>query len=95
MRRWLQVVGVSFMLMALPYAATGYGLLIAWVPVWLGVVLFQAARIISREEEDKLLPFIDKLQQFFILFGVLVVALLAFTTFILITRGTWMEMVGW
>lgn len=83
------------MLMALPYAATGYGLLIAWVPVWLGVVLFQAARIISREEEDKLLPFIDKLQQFFILFGVLVVALLAFTTFILITRGTWMEMVGW
>ena len=83
------------MLMALPYAATGYGLLIAWIPVWLGVVLFQAARTIGRDEEGELLTFMTKLQQFFILFGVLVIALLAFTVSILVIEGTWVEMVGW
>lgn len=87
MARWLRFVGGAFFVMALPYAATGYGVLIAWVPVWMGVLLFQAAGALRGREEESLLPFMSKLRRFFVLFGILCIALLVFTLLILALGG--------
>jgi hypothetical protein len=70
----LRVLGVGFVLLALPYAATGYGLLVAWAPVWLGVLLWQAASASASGEngEPDLPRLMRKLRRFFVGFSLLV-----------------------
>lgn len=84
MRRWLRFVGVGFILMALPYAATGYGLLIAWIPAWLGVILFQAAGRAGRDGGEHLVGFLDRLRLFFLVFSVLLIVVFVFSFLILV-----------
>lgn len=84
MRRWLRFAGVGFVLIALPYAATGYGLLIAWVPAWLGVILFQAAGRAGGNDGGHLVDFLERLRLFFLVFSVLLTALFVFVFLVLI-----------
>lgn len=77
MARGLRFLGVCFVLMALPYAATGYGLVVAWAPVWLGVLLWQAGASAGGVAPD--LPrMMRKLRAFVLGFSLLATVLLLF-----------------
>ncbi len=67
MKSWLVFLGGAFTLLALPYAFTGQGLLVAWVPVWLGVLLIQAGKAAGRMEIERMLR---KIKSFVVVLGV-------------------------
>jgi len=72
---WLALPAVVFILMGILYGITIFGLIIAWIPIWLGVVLFQAnkaleAARVSGYRNDLMLA-AEKLTMYFRINGVL------------------------
>ena len=55
MKPWLISLGVAFMFLSLPYAFTGQGLIVAWVPLWLGILLIQAGKGAGRKDVREVL----------------------------------------
>jgi hypothetical protein len=45
---WLQLVGVMMIIYGVLVAITIIGIIIAWLPIWMGVLLFQCAGQIER-----------------------------------------------
>jgi len=76
MSAWLKLVGVVTILSGIPAALTVIGLLVAWLPIWLGVLLFQAGAAAKRDSDYDLLRLIEKLKTYFIVQGVLVIVAL-------------------
>ena len=55
MKPWLISLGVAFIFLSLPYAFTGQGLIVAWVPLWLGILLIQAGQAAARNDVREVL----------------------------------------
>ena len=49
---WMQLLGVVSILYGVLLAITIVGLIVAWIPIWAGVVLMQAAGASSRAFES-------------------------------------------
>ncbi len=86
-RGWMKLMGVMFIIIGVFYAITIIGLIIAWVPIWLGVLLFQSANAAERAYETasdyELHHSLSKLKVYFIIMGILtlisiIFAILAF-----------------
>lgn len=93
MSGWLKFVGVVTLLAAVPYALTIVGLVFAWLPGWLGVLLIQAGNAADRGTDEELLRMIEKLRIYFIVQGVLIIlALVAFTIFFILFGTVFFEM---
>ena len=73
---WIRFLGVMMIVVGALYAITIIGLLFAWLPIWLGVLLFQASsRIEHAYEGGGALSFMEslrKLKTYFIVNGVVV-----------------------
>ncbi len=73
---WIRFLGVMMIVVGAIYAITIIGLLFAWLPIWLGVLLFQASsRIEHAYEGGGALSFMESLQKlktYFIVNGVVV-----------------------
>ena len=73
---WIRFLGVMMIVVGALYAITIIGLLFAWLPIWLGVLLFQASsRIEHAYEGGGALSFMESLQKlktYFIVNGVVV-----------------------
>ena len=41
-RGWMKFIGVMMIIGGILYAITIIGIIVAWVPIWMGVILFQA-----------------------------------------------------
>lgn len=72
MSGWLKFVGIITIVSALPLALTIFGLVIAWLPIWLGVLLIQAGSAARRADERELLRMVEKLKTYFIIQGLLI-----------------------
>lgn len=76
-RGWMKFVGLAEIVSGLGLALTVMGLLVAWLPVWMGVVLFKAAGNTRRAVEDSdpaaLGKALDQLRTFFVLGGIQVI----------------------
>ena len=71
---WMKFLGVLLIINGVMVACTGFGLLICWLPIWLGVILFRAAgdaEIASKGAAVKLVDFLEKLNRFFLIEGIL------------------------
>lgn len=72
---WLKLIGILSILSGILTAATLVGIIIAWLPVWTGVLLLQAASAIERSqysgEKEILYRSLSKLKIYFIITGVL------------------------
>ena len=88
-RRWMKCLGVVLIASGVVYALTIVGLLVAWLPIWLGVLLFQAANHANAgytgQNEQSLTTALWKLKTFFLVAGV--VALIYVVLFVLTAIG--------
>lgn len=73
-RGWMKFVGVAEIVSGVGLALTVMGLLVAWLPTWMGVVLFKAAghtrRAVEESDPASLRAALDQLRTFFVLGGI-------------------------
>ena len=93
---WLKFLGVMFIIGGIIYAITIILLIIAWVPIWMGVLLFQSATAAEVAHETgsdyELVRSLSKLKTYFIIMGVLTLISIIFSIlfFILGFMGAFM-----
>jgi len=72
---WMQLLAVVSILYGVLLALTVVGLIVAWIPIWAGVVLMQAAGASSRAFQSgdalEMKQAMGKLKTYFTIFGVL------------------------
>jgi hypothetical protein len=72
---WMQLLAVVSILYGVLLALTIVGLIVAWIPIWAGVVLMQAAGASSRAFQSgdalEMKQAMAKLKTYFTIFGVL------------------------
>ena len=74
---WMQLVGVVLILQAIMVVLStlGIGIIIAWLPAWLGILLFQAASHVDRafniDDREAAIRSMEKLKTYFVIQGVL------------------------
>lgn len=90
---WMKFLGVMMIVVGALYAITIVGLVIAWLPIWLGVLLFQASSRIEYAYEGggavSFMESLGKLKIYFIINGVVVLVSL-----ILVVLGALVGLLG-
>ena len=88
---WLKVLAVAMIFTGAIQALTIIGILWAWLPIWLGVLLFQAA---GAAEQASLSGDValaeratDRLRLFFMIQGILLTIVLALTAVMMLLGG--------
>lgn len=83
---WMKFLGIVFIVQGAITALTIVGIIFAWLPIWIGVLLLQSASAIERAQlsgdEAALRQSLDKLRTYFVIQGVmmligLIIAVLA------------------
>jgi hypothetical protein len=78
---WLKFLGVLSIISGILTALSIVGILIAWLPIWMGVLLFQAGSRADTaalaKDSSQLVPMMDKLRVYFMIQGVLILIVLA------------------
>jgi hypothetical protein len=80
---WMKLVGVMSIIGGALQVLTIFGIIIAWLPIWTGVLLFQSANAIQQAHEtdsrDAMGRSLSKLRTYFIITGVLtLIGIIAF-----------------
>ncbi|MCX5801601.1 MAG: DUF5362 family protein [Candidatus Eisenbacteria bacterium] len=72
---WIKFIGVLSIIQGLAAALTVVGIVIAWLPIWVGVLLMQCASSIERArtsgDKASLVRALDKLRTYFAIQGIL------------------------
>ena len=72
---WMKLLGVMMIIYGILIAISVVGLIIAWIPVWIGVLLFQAVSAVEQAQlggdADAMLRAMGKLKTYFTISGVL------------------------
>ena len=80
---WLKLIGILSIIYGIILVMTLFGIIIAWLPIWMGVLLLQSASSVERAQitSDKalLLESLDKIKTYFTIMGVLTLIGLAVT----------------
>ncbi|WP_430387484.1 DUF5362 domain-containing protein [Dyella sp. 20L07] len=73
---WMKFVGVVFIIQGALTAITIVGIIFAWLPIWIGVLLMQSANAIERAQQSgdatALKESLAKLRTYFVIQGVLI-----------------------
>ena len=71
---WIKFIGIVLLVAGILYAITIIGLIVAWLPIWLGVLLIQVSRRLNDAylagDEPSLWDVLWKLKTFFKVSGV-------------------------
>lgn len=90
-RGWMKLLGVVMVITGILTALSIVGIIIAWLPIWLGVVLFQAASRIDSafvtQDEALLRESLAKLKTYFVIQGVLLLIYLAIVVVFVLLGG--------
>ncbi len=88
---WMKLLGVVMIVYGILVAITIFGLIIAWLPIWLGVLLFQSASAAEGAQltgdKAQLMESLRKLKTYFVINGVLMLVMLVFVGFSLLFAG--------
>jgi len=72
---WMKLVGVMSIIAGALQVLTIFGIIIAWLPIWTGILLFQSANAIEQayegENQAAMTRSLYKLKTYFIIMGVL------------------------
>lgn len=83
MTGWLKFIGIVLIIMGALVALSIVGIIIAWLPIWLGILLLQAGNKADSANMTKnpaeLVLMMDKLRLFFVIYGVLIIVYIAIT----------------
>lgn len=82
-RLWMKLIGVMMILYGILVALSIVGIIIAWLPIWMGILLFQAASAAEEaqlnENQADLLNAMNRLKTYFTIMGVLTLIGLLFS----------------
>lgn len=82
MTGWLKFLGIMMIIAGAISALSIVGIIVAWIPIWLGVLLLQAGNRATNaqltDNPQELIMMMDKLRLFFIILGVLIIVEIAF-----------------
>ena len=89
---WMKLLGVVMIVYGALIAITVIGIVVAWLPIWIGVLLFQAATRAETAQltgqKQALIESLDKIKLYFVIHGVLMlIALVAMGIALLVTGG--------
>lgn len=90
-RGWMKILGVVSIISGVLTALTIVGLIVAWLPIWMGVVLLKAGdafeQVGANGDEGALRSAMTNLQTFFTISGVLALIYVIFTLVIFLAYG--------
>jgi uncharacterized protein DUF5362 len=96
MKGWLKFIGVVLIIGGVLTAITLFGIVIAWVPIWMGVTLFSASSKIEMAfhsgDKQQLLEACNKLKTYFTIQGFLLILSIALSIFSFLILGSTMMM---
>ncbi|MGP9675388.1 MULTISPECIES: DUF5362 family protein [unclassified Halomonas] len=79
---WMQLIGVMLIIGGVISAFSIIGIIVAWVPIWVGVVLMQAAKASERAftsgDEREMKFALGKIKTYFTIFGVMTLLYILF-----------------
>ncbi len=88
---WMKFLGIMYIIQGVFTALSIVGIIIAWLPIWLGVLLNQSAGAIERAQvsgdEAAMRVCMDKLRTFFAIQGVLMLIGIIFGVLMLLFYG--------
>ena len=95
-KSWIKFLGILLILQGVITAATLFGLIIAWLPIWVGLILYRAAKKIeeadAKGEQADLESAMKFISQYFTIQGIftLLGIMISISLFILaIMYGIW------
>ena len=90
-KTWLKLLGVVMIAQGLLTALTIVGIIICWLPIWLGILLFQAANSIEGAQltgsKEHLIQSLSKLKMYFIINGILMMIFISFALIAILISG--------
>ena len=90
-KTWLKLLGVVMIIQGIITAFTIIGIVICWLPIWLGVLLFQAAGAVEGAQLNgskmHLLMALSKIRMYFMINGVLMLIMIIFVVIGIIVSG--------
>lgn len=92
---WLQITGIFFLIIGIITCLTIVGLIYGWIPVWLGVLLIQAASLLKdidgedsgEDFEYDAFEVVRKISRYFKIQGILVIVYLGLIVLLLSFAG--------
>ena len=76
---WVKLLGIINIISGALTALTLVGIIIAWLPIWLGILLFQAGNradeALASKRPDQLITMMEKLRLFFLIQGVMIIVM--------------------
>ena len=88
---WLKFIGVMMIIYGALICLTIVGILFAWLPIWMGILLFQAGNAAKdsqmMDNPALMVEMMKKLKTFFIINGVVLIIGLLFMVFALLFAG--------
>lgn len=92
MTAWLKLLGIINIIQGAFAAITIVGIVVAWLPIWLGVLLFQAGNRAQSAEftnnPRELVQMMEKLRLYFIIQGIVFMVVLAMAVVGMLVMGT-------
>lgn len=87
-RGWMKLIGILMIIVGVFYALTIVGIIIAWLPIWMGVVLYQAGSSSEQAyfngDKYSLLTSLNKLKLYFTIMGIMTLITIALLVIMLI-----------
>lgn len=91
---WMKLLGIVMIINGVVIAISIVGIIVAWLPIWLGVLLFQAASASEGAQftgnKQQLIEALTKLKLYFVINGILMVIALIFVGFSILIAGAGM-----
>ncbi len=96
---WMKLLGVVMIVQGVIAAISLVGIIICWLPIWLGVLLFKAAGAIEGAQlsgnKQLLIESLNKLKTYFLINGVLMLIVLVFVGLsMLLAGGSMLALLG-
>ncbi len=83
MKGWLKFLGILTIIAGALQVLTIIGIIFAWLPIWMGILLYQAGEkaeeYIKSKEEGTLGVFLGKLNTYFTIMGIVALVTIALT----------------
>jgi hypothetical protein len=74
---WTKFIGIMFIIAGAFSALSIWGIIFAWVPIWMGVLLIKHTRLLREASQagdvEKCKESLDRLRLFFKIFGILMI----------------------
>lgn len=98
-RGWMKLLGVVLIINGVMLALSVVGLVICWLPIWLGVLLFKSAGFAEAAQltgdKMQLMESLQKIKTYFVINGVLMlITLVGLGMFLIISGGAFLSLLG-